>query len=182
MVEILKDAPPDLGITLDAEEEIEGLTRRSDAVAIVRVVDKRSAFTTESSPPHRVPGDWIKSTVTVSVLTVLKDPGARLTEGGSVSFLEDGGELVVADRRVIAGNAYEVPTRIGETYLMFFWLSKDALQSLGPSWTFRVTGQNLQRLRTDFDPQRELDSKTLEWAELRVRAKAHLPKPEGAAQ
>lgn len=182
VVEILKDAPPDVGITPDAEEEIEALTRMSDAVAIVRVVDKRSAFTTQSSPPYRVPGDWINSTVAARVLTVLKDPGARLAEGGSVSFPEDGGELVVDGRRVIARNSYEVPTRVGQTYLMFFWLNEDALQSLGPSWTFEVDGQKLQRLRADIHPEWELDRKTPGWAESRVRAKADLPKRNGGAQ
>lgn len=177
VVEILKDAPPDVGITPDAEGEIEALTRMADAVAIVRVVDKRSAFTTQNSPPYRVPGDWISSTVTATVMTVLKDPGTHLAVGGSVSFPEDGGELVVDDRRVLARNSYELPTRSGDTYLIFFWLNEDALQSLGPSWTFRLDGQKLQRLRTDVHPEWELDTKTLEWAESRVRAKSHLPKP-----
>jgi hypothetical protein len=182
VVEVLKDAPPDVGITPDAEEEIEALTRMSDAVAIVRVVDKRSAFTTHDSPPYRVPGDWINSTVAARVLTVLKDPGARLAEGESVLFSEDGGELVVDGRRVIARNSYELPTRVGQPYLTFFWLNEDALQSFGPSWTFHVDGQKLHRLRTDIHPEWELERKTLEWAESRVRAKAHLPKRKGGAQ
>lgn len=182
VVEILKDAPPDVGMTPGAEEEIEALTRMSDAVAIVRVVDKRSAFTTQDSPPYRVPGDWIESTVAARVLTVLKDPGSRLAEGGSVSFPEDGGELVVDDRRVIARNSYERPTRVGQIYLMFFWVNEDALRSLGLSWTFHVDGQKLQRLRTDIHPEWELDRTPLEWAESRVRAKAHLPKREGGGQ
>lgn len=181
VVEILEDAPPDVGITPDAEEEVEALTRMSDAVAIVRVVDKRSAFTTQNSPPYRVPGDWINSIVVARVLTVLKDPGARLAEGGSVSFPEDGGELVVDGRRLIARNSYEVPTRVGQTYLTCFWLNDDALQSLGPSWTFQVDGQKLQRLRTDIHPEWELDRKSPGWAESRVRAKAHLPKRNGDA-
>jgi hypothetical protein len=175
VVEVLKDAPPDVAITQNAEEEIEGLTRMSDAVAVGRVVDKRSAFTTQDSPPYRVPGDWIDSTVAARVLTVLKDSFGRLVEGGSVSFPEDGGELVLDDRRIIARNSYELPTRIGRTYLMFFWLNEGARQSLGPSWTFHVDGQKVRRLRTDIHPEWELDTKTLEWAESRVRANAHLP-------
>src|SRR5690606_18456896 len=59
VIEVLNDAPPDVEITPDAEDEIEALTRLSVAVAIVRVIDKRSAFTTTNAPPYRVPGDWI---------------------------------------------------------------------------------------------------------------------------
>lgn len=182
VVEVLKDAPPDIGITANAEEEIEALTRMSDAVAIVRVVSKQSAFTTKHTPPYRVPGDWITSIVAARVTTVLKDPVSRLTEGGLVSISEDGGVVEVEGRRVIARNPYELQTQVGRSYLVFFWVSEGALQPLGPSWTFEVSGQQLQRLRTDIHPEWELDRKTPEWAESQVRAMAHLPKRNRGAQ
>lgn len=169
VVEVVVGGIPFVDGYIDAEREIEAITRRAVAVAVVRVVDKQSRLSDG--------GDAVHSTLTVDVQSVLKDEEARLVEGGSMSFSEFGGEAIVDGRRVIVSNTYVKPMLVGRTYLVPFVVAEGGLVPMDPTFTFELDNQNLKRQRTDADKHDwGLDKKTPGWAIERVRAKAHLPR------
>ena len=169
VVEVVTGGTPFVDGGTDAEREIEGITRQAVAVAVVRVMDKQSRLTDV--------GDYIRSTVTVQVQSVLKDEGTHLVEGGSVSFSEFGGEVMIDGRRVIVFHTHVRPMLVGRTYLIPFGVTNGNLESLDPTATFELDGQTLKRQRADVDQHAwPLDKKTPAWVIEQVRAKAHLPR------
>lgn len=169
MLEVVNSGTPFVGGRTDAEREIEGITRQAVAVAVVRVVDRQSRLTDV--------GDYVRSTVTVQVQSVLKDEAAQLVEGGSVSFFEFGGEVILDGRRVIVFHTHVRRMLVGRTYLVPFGFTNGHLEPLNPTATFELDGQTMKRQRTDADQHAwPLDKKTPAWAIEQVRAKAHLPR------
>lgn len=169
VVEVVNSSTPFVDGGTNAEREIEGITRQAVAVAVIRVVGRESRLTDT--------GDFVESTITVQVQSVIKDESAHLSEGGLISFSEFGGEVTLDGKRVIVFHTHVRPMLVGRTYLVPFGFMSGNLEPLNPTVTFELDGQTMKRQRTDADQHAwPLDKRTPTWAIEQVRAKAHLPR------
>lgn len=169
VVEVVTGGRPFVDGSDNAAEEIEAITRRAAAIAVVRVTGKESQLSAG--------GDWVDSTVTADVQSVLKDETGLLAEGGTTSFPEFGGEITLDGRRVIVHAPYRRQMAVGRTYLVPFVLRDGSLRTMSATATFELDGQTMRRQRADAEHHGwALDAKPADWAIQRVRAKAHLPR------
>jgi hypothetical protein len=86
--------------------------RSAQSLAVISVVKKESAFSTTV-----VNEDWITTTLTAEIKSVLKDTTGQLVEGGLIEVRESGGEITLDGRRIIARFEGTRQTKIGGTYL-----------------------------------------------------------------
>jgi hypothetical protein len=157
----------------DAEQEVESLMTTASAVAVVVITRKESAF-------HSIvePEDWIRTTLTAEVKTVLKDPTGQLTDGGLIEIQESGGEVVLPDgRRIIARSEYNRLSKVGGTYLAALALDKATGRFLFNGRSSIEFGQGkVKRMRLDAPPNTDLDTaleqKSPEWIIQRARVLA----------
>lgn len=132
-------APPE-----SLDETICGTTRISDVVAIVHVTDRQSRLSLGQ--------DWIRSTVTARVLRVLKDDQSRLSDGDTIAFEEEGGEMMIGGRRVFTVDRFSLPTQVDQEYLVFLGRGSDGAltNTWGGGTTFELkNGRVDRRLRLD---------------------------------
>ena len=88
------------------------LTSLTDAVLVVRVVDKRSSITSA--------GDWITSTVTADVDTVISTTRRlRAARRQRLTLVESGGMVTVKGHPVFAVVPWKRPHVVGSSYLVF---------------------------------------------------------------
>lgn len=169
VVEVVSKALPFIDVpNVDAEQELEMRLRTAEAVAVIEVTNKESAFNAAE--------DWIMSTLTVEVREVLKDTTGQLVAGNLLEVRESGGEVVLPDgRRIIVRQAVIRPTRVGGVYLatLGFWKGQFLLDMSSVEFN---NGQ-ITRLRLDAPPNTDLEQKTPEWATQRARALAERRQP-----
>jgi hypothetical protein len=103
---------PDLVSPGPKQRQLEWMTSIVPIVFIVHV-DR----ITPKLTPHQ---DWIVADVSATVESVVKQRAAdSLATGGTVAFVQDGGELTVAGRRVNAVLPYADSYVVGGRYLIF---------------------------------------------------------------
>lgn len=91
--------------------------------------------------------DWINSTVTADIDTVLKTGDRELVNGERMVFEIEEGTLLQADTRIVARRTWAVPPEEGATYLAFLERDNDGrFQPLAPSHTFVAIGDAYRTL------------------------------------
>jgi hypothetical protein len=139
-----KDVSPPLSVLPPAGmSELEWLTSISDVALMVRVQAIASDRTDDQ--------DWITSQVSAVVLDVLKAPVERdVQPGASVTFVQDGGSMVINGRLIRAQLPYARGFAVGRTYLLFGTLGEKAGELVvGAESTFEVQAKTrLASLKT----------------------------------
>lgn len=129
------EVPPPEGTTL-----AEWKTLFSDVVAVVDVTERTSKVSDE--------GDWITSTVTATLVDVLKQPQkTALHAGERVSFPQSGGEIQLDGKIVRAVFSHSQPLLPGHRYLLFVLLNDDGRWNAGPSEAYEIEEGRLRALR-----------------------------------
>lgn len=138
-VVVIQDCCPPTEAAIEGISRFDLLTRTSDAVVLLRV----SAVAAHMTPDR----DWINSTVTADVDTVLKGGDRGLVSGALIVFEVDEGTLVQGDIRIVARRTWAVPLEEGATYLAFLERKKDGgFRPLAPSHTFAPVGDSYRPL------------------------------------
>jgi hypothetical protein len=143
--------------------EIESATKASELVAVVRISSKVSALTPG--------GDWLTSTVSGTVLTILKDVSGEIRPGGKIVFAEDGGEMQVGAQTVRAVNSWVAPTNAGRDYLVFLSATPEGLR-LSPASYEVVGSQSVTLLRESAEGRRVQGPRSLVETVNEIRASA----------
>lgn len=87
-------------------------TRRHDFAAIIRIKDRKTRLTEDQT--------FLETDVQAEVVEVLKEPGGKgAILGGTLSFVEQGGELSVGRQRIIGRKVGGVPLETGADYLVW---------------------------------------------------------------
>lgn len=111
------------------EDTMANYLKHKPAVAVITVTKKESRFTSLTGRHFAAlysSEDWLQSTLTAEVQSVLKDSTGRLVPGASVEIEELGGDMVLPDgRRIIARYHDTRATRVGGTYLAMLGLDED---------------------------------------------------------
>lgn len=170
VVEVIRRSRPFYDLPSDPETEIRFFTAMP-AVAVIRVEKRESAFSGTAVPTSDFysPEDWIKTTLTAEVQSVVKDTTGQLVGGGLIEITESGGEVVLGDgRRIIARDTLFRPTKVGGTYLAVLDFNNGKFFLNGLS-TVEFDNGEVKRLRRDA-PDSELEKRTPEWVTQRARA------------
>ena len=157
----------------EPEREIQIFTSTAAAVAVIEVTKEESAFASLTGGDE----DWIRTTLTADVRSVLKDTTGQLVEGGLIEIQQTGGEVVLADgRRIIARDGLARLARAGGTYLAVLGFYEGRFYFGGLSSVEFERGM-IKRMRLDAPPESDLEKKSPEWIVQQVRANADRRKP-----
>jgi hypothetical protein len=149
-----------------AAASLERKTRNADFVAIVQVSAVSGRLNTKA--------DWIKSSISARIDTVLKNSSVSPQQtGGTIVFEVDGGEVTIGKARVRGVNEREFPMEVSHRYLCFF-IEHEGRLITDAMHTFDVTTERLERLY--HRPLGEVDGTLEDWAKGEISAKAGLPK------
>jgi len=169
VLEVVREtSPPFIGPSDDPVKEVEALTPITDAILVIKVLDKQPQITAER--------DWIDSLIRAVVVEVLKKPDDQaLTAGQSLQLTERGGELRTGGRTILASVPWAKRSEEQRDYLVFLMRRKaGGWGGLDPTSTFAIEGSTLQRLRADTRPMGiEKSSTDLIRAHIRAIAGSH---------
>jgi len=143
---------------------IDWLVSASDAALMLHVTRKIGRITAR--------GDWVESTIEAKVTEVLKgSPYRKLIPGDSLTFQEDGGEVLINGTRVVASVPSARAIIRGEDYLLFVNIDRARRDIIaGPESTYQVVGSRLSRMKT-FEMVLDDDIEVLPLTEVKERIK-----------
>jgi len=117
--------------------------------------------------------DWITSTITGSIVEVLKKPRWwNALPGDQLSFNWDGGEILIGGTRVIAVVPWSKPFEQGKRYLMFFGADPSNKTVItGPTAAYEMTEvRGFRRLAQNLSGDEEIEKLSPEAVLIRIRA------------
>jgi len=86
--------------------------------------------------------DWITSSVTLSVITPLRQLDPPLSSGARIQIEQDGGTMNIGPTKVTAVRKKLKPLQVGEKYLLFLDRSKEGDLNFLPQAAYRIVGSD----------------------------------------
>lgn len=102
---------------------LDNFTPDADLIGVVTITNRVSRLVYQDS--------WINTAVTARLDRVIHDPDRRFTQHETLTLEEEGGQLVIAGRRLETFDQFSSPTITGRQYLMFFRVDEGKLVTMG---------------------------------------------------